>query len=229
MHAAFLAALVLASSATAQVRQTMVNEDGDSVVVQQTTDVNGLPVLSTILTIPGGAAADTGTGTSTGVRTTTGATTTALLPTTTGTRTTTSLPLDDEETTLATTTTRKAAGGQNGGQGQPQGVQGPPTTTYPPMTATTYDINGQEYTWRNSFVVPAQATAQVPEGTRQDGSAYLASVGAAQSAALSTYNAGGGTGVPSSAASSLISDGGLAGWMAMFVGMVTAGYGVYLM
>ncbi|BEJ12520.1 hypothetical protein CspHIS471_0209800 [Cutaneotrichosporon sp. HIS471] len=227
MHAAFLAALVLASSATAQVRQTIINADGESVVVQQTTDVNGLPVITTIMTVPGGAAADTSASTSTGVRTTTSATSTGLLTTSTGTRTSTSLLLDGV-TTLATTTTRRP-GGQNGGQGQPQGVQGPPTTTYPPMTATTYWLGDQEYTWRNSFVVPAQATAQVSEGTRQDGSAYLASVGAAQSAALSTYSAGGGTGVPTSAASSLISEGGLAGWMAMFVGMVTAGYGVYLM
>lgn len=60
----------------------------------------------------------------------------------------------------------------------------------------------------------------------QAASEYLASVGAEQSrqiaTAMATYGA-------QSGARSIISDGGLAGWMAMFVGVVSAGYGVYRM
>jgi hypothetical protein len=234
MHAAFLAAVLLASSAQAQIRQTMTNADGEVVVVQQTTDADGDPLTTTINTLPGGGGAGvtTGTGTTTGLGGVTTSTTNWATFTGTGTGTTsrtTAIPtLDEDETTLPTTTptTTRRPGGQNGGQGQqPQGVVGPPTTTYPPMTATTYWSDDVPYTWRNSCVSPEAATVQVPEGTRQGASAYLASVGAAQSSLMATYNASG----AKSDAVSLISSGGLAGWMAMFVGMITAGYGVYLM
>lgn len=74
-------------------------------------------------------------------------------------------------------------------------------------------------------MAPDQPTVQVPEGTVQQASAYLESVGAAQSSFMATYNASG----AQSNAVSLISEGALAGWMAMLIGVVTAGYGVYLM
>lgn len=67
---------------------------------------------------------------------------------------------------------------------------------------------------------------QVPAGTMQVASEYLASVGAEQSrqmaTAMATYGA-------TSSARTIISDGGLAGWTAMFVGVITAGFGIYRM
>lgn len=74
--------------------------------------------------------------------------------------------------------------------------------------------------------MPQAATVQVAEGTIQDSGPYLSSIGAVQSqqaaSQMATYGA-------KSGAVSFISEGGLAGWMAMFAGMVTAGLGLYVM
>lgn len=80
--------------------------------------------------------------------------------------------------------------------------------------------------WSNSFKAPDAVTVDVPAGTIQEGAAYLSSIGAKQSeqvaSAMATYGA-------KSGAMSFVSDSGIASWVAMFAGMVTAGVGLYVM
>lgn len=65
-----------------------------------------------------------------------------------------------------------AGAGAGGAQGGNKGIQGPPTTTYPPMTATTYGYKNQAgdwvtTEWTQSWTAPAEATAEVSQGTIQ--------------------------------------------------------------
>lgn len=73
----------------------------------------------------------------------------------------------------AETTTEAAAGGAaKQPQGGNKGIQGPPTTTYPPMTATTYGYKNQAgdwvtTQWTQSYTAPTEATAAVSSGSIQ--------------------------------------------------------------
>lgn len=76
----------------------------------------------------------------------------------------------------APSTTKKVADDAGAGAAEPQGgnkgIQGPPTTTYPPMTATTYGYKNQAgdwvtTEWTQSWTAPAEATAAVSQGSIQ--------------------------------------------------------------
>lgn len=162
------------------------NQLGNSVVIQTTTDADGDPsttTLRTAYTYPGaaGAADEELTTIPTGRHTTTlwDVNGDPVVTTWTGTRIPTLTPTTTAEEEVVPTTTKKveddAAGGGGADQGGNKGVgiQGPPTTTYPPMTATTYGYKNQAgdwvtTEWTQSYTAPVEATAAVSQGTIQD-------------------------------------------------------------
>lgn len=88
-------------------------------------------------------------------------------------RTTTTAEDTAETTAPAVKKPDDAAAGGGGGKG----IQGPPTTTYPPMTATTYGYKntaGDWVTteWYQSYTAPEVATATYAEGTIMDLTQY---------------------------------------------------------
>lgn len=97
-----------------------------------------------------------------------------ILTTVTGKNTrikTTATPEEEEtpEAAVPVETPKADAGdaAQQGGGGK--GIQGPPTTTYPPMTATTYGYKNQAgdwvtTEWYQSYTAPSEATATYSEG-----------------------------------------------------------------
>ncbi|EJT52986.1 hypothetical protein A1Q1_00300 [Trichosporon asahii var. asahii CBS 2479] len=163
MRAALVAAAVLAASAHAQRQHTTQDE---------------LTISRTVYTYPGAAGADEElTTVPTGRHTTTlwDFNGDPVVTTWTGTRIPTlSTPAEEEAPT--TTSTKEAVddagAGAGGAQGGNKGIQGPPTTTYPPMTATTYGYKNQAgdwvtTEWTQSWTAPAEATAEVSQGTIQ--------------------------------------------------------------
>lgn len=97
------------------------------------------------------------------------------MTTVTGTRIPTLTAVEEEAPTTSAVEEEAPAdpAAEQAAQGGNKGIQGPPTTTYPPMTATTYGYknqNGDWVTteWTQSYTTPAEATAAVPSGTIQD-------------------------------------------------------------
>lgn len=98
------------------------------------------------------------------------------MTTVTGTRIPTLTAVEEEEPTTTAAVEEEAPAdpaAEQAGQGGNKGIQGPPTTTYPPMTATTYGYKNQAgdwvtTEWTQSYTAPVEATADVAAGTIQD-------------------------------------------------------------